>query len=130
MASKADIELEESFAQKRMSRTTFLRLAACLRPYRRTFALNLALTLLATISQLLGPKFIQIGIDRYLTNFSSAEIAFRGILIISLIYLGNLVVGWGLSVRSEEHTSELQSQSNLVCRLLLEKKKRRITTSR
>src|SRR2546430_8325099 len=27
--------------------------------------------------------------------------------------------------RSEEHTSELQSQSNLVCRLLLEKKKRR-----
>src|SRR2546427_1382257 len=28
--------------------------------------------------------------------------------------------------RSEEHTSELQSQSNLVCRLLLEKKKRKI----
>src|SRR5688572_31493994 len=27
-----------------------------------------------------------------------------------------------LNVRSEEHTSELQSQSNLVCRLLLEKK--------
>src|SRR2546427_6731312 len=27
--------------------------------------------------------------------------------------------------RSEEHTSELQSQSNLVCRLLLEKKNRR-----
>src|SRR5256886_10091316 len=31
-----------------------------------------------------------------------------------------------LSVRSEEHTSELQSQSNLVCRLLLEKKKHTI----
>src|SRR2546430_6510994 len=29
------------------------------------------------------------------------------------------------TVRSEEHTSELQSQSNLVCRLLLEKKKQR-----
>src|SRR5688572_32462633 len=29
----------------------------------------------------------------------------------------------GLAARSEEHTSELQSQSNLVCRLLLEKKK-------
>src|SRR2546427_11076165 len=29
--------------------------------------------------------------------------------------------------RSEEHTSELQSQSNLVCRLLLEKKKKEIT---
>src|SRR2546430_11973691 len=31
-------------------------------------------------------------------------------------------VGDGGSRRSEEHTSELQSQSNLVCRLLLEKK--------
>src|SRR2546430_8200457 len=30
-------------------------------------------------------------------------------------------------VRSEEHTSELQSQSNLVCRLLLEKKKKKKT---
>src|SRR2546430_3550563 len=29
------------------------------------------------------------------------------------------------SRRSEEHTSELQSQSNLVCRLLLEKKKKK-----
>src|SRR2546430_5369348 len=29
--------------------------------------------------------------------------------------------------RSEEHTSELQSQSNLVCRLLLEKKKKPLT---
>src|SRR5688572_31740989 len=28
------------------------------------------------------------------------------------------------NLRSEEHTSELQSQSNLVCRLLLEKKKK------
>src|SRR5205085_10819625 len=29
---------------------------------------------------------------------------------------------WWVTARSEEHTSELQSQSNLVCRLLLEKK--------
>src|SRR2546430_10357879 len=33
-----------------------------------------------------------------------------------------------LGIRSEEHTSELQSQSNLGCRLLLEKKKK-VTTS-
>src|SRR2546427_6818839 len=32
--------------------------------------------------------------------------------------------------RSEEHTSELQSQSNLVCRLLLEKKKKNKCLSR
>src|SRR5688572_32491789 len=31
----------------------------------------------------------------------------------------------GRPLRSEEHTSELQSQSNLVCRLLLEKKKKK-----
>src|SRR2546427_6579847 len=31
------------------------------------------------------------------------------------------------AARSEEHTSELQSQSNLVCRLLLEKKKNKKT---
>src|SRR5260370_21254789 len=32
--------------------------------------------------------------------------------------------GYGWSDRSEEHTSELQSHLNLVCRLLLEKKKK------
>src|SRR5690349_23082166 len=34
-----------------------------------------------------------------------------------------LVSGWAVLVRSEEHTSELQSRRDLVCRLLLEKKK-------
>src|SRR2546430_6992824 len=33
-------------------------------------------------------------------------------------------IGVDRNLRSEEHTSELQSQSNLVCRLLLEKKKK------
>src|SRR2546427_7322459 len=37
--------------------------------------------------------------------------------------VGHRRVG-GCAGRSEEHTSELQSQSNLVCRLLLEKKKK------
>src|SRR2546430_16783675 len=44
---------------------------------------------------------------------------------------GGIIVGsegikaaYGTGHRSEEHTSELQSQSNLVCRLLLEKKKK------
>src|SRR5438270_2648593 len=41
-----------------------------------------------------------------------------------------VIMGWRdpsrlqVRLRSEEHTSELQSQSNLVCRLLLEKKKK------
>src|SRR5688572_31783692 len=40
------------------------------------------------------------------------------------VYLDEL--GLDANARSEEHTSELQSQSNLVCRLLLEKKKRTV----
>src|SRR2546430_11328067 len=36
----------------------------------------------------------------------------------------------GVEKRSEEHTSELQSQSNLVCRLLLEKKKAPVSSRR
>src|SRR2546430_10568567 len=40
--------------------------------------------------------------------------------------LTGMFTSWQVNVpqRSEEHTSELQSQSNLVCRLLLEKKKK------
>src|SRR5437016_7798878 len=39
-------------------------------------------------------------------------------------FLKNMVSGAARAERSEEHTSELQSLTNLVCRLLLEKKKR------
>src|SRR5690606_41258361 len=38
---------------------------------------------------------------------------------------GRFAVGVAGGIRSEEHTSELQSRENLVCRLLLEKKKTR-----
>ena len=90
--------IDEAFAQKRMSKALLRRLASYVRPYKRTFLLNLVFTLLATISQLLGPKFIQVGIDRYLANFTSMEVAMRGIFIISAMYLANLLVGWFLSV--------------------------------
>src|SRR2546430_5627872 len=62
---------------------------------------------------------------------------FRNLLVADLVSdMGTFMQGVGaawlmvsqgagpLLVRSEEHTSELQSQSNLVCRLLLEKKKK------
>src|SRR2546427_4237625 len=54
----------------------------------------------------------------------------RDVLSGSLVRLGGLDEGHVQAgdepqrIRSEEHTSELQSQSNLVCRLLLEKKKK------
>src|SRR6266496_5422419 len=40
--------------------------------------------------------------------------------------IAELVLGANPAVRSEEHTSELQSRRDLVCRLLLEKKKKNI----
>src|SRR5262249_36079862 len=86
------------FAQRRMSRAIFWRLTAYVRPYQRIFYWNLVFTCLATASQLMGPKFIQIGIDRYLTHWNDAGAAYRGILVISAIYLGNLLLGWLLSV--------------------------------
>src|SRR5438034_8829513 len=57
----------------------------------------------------------------------------QGLMVLRL-YLGTLVsespnpelrmkIEEAMSMRSEEHTSELQSHSDLVCRLLLEKKK-------
>src|SRR2546426_3839219 len=48
----------------------------------------------------------------------------------SIINLTKLLYDFGqvTADRSEEHTSELQSPCNLVCRLLLEKKKRRTKT--
>src|SRR2546430_3610063 len=62
----------------------------------------------------------------YTTLFRSASSALRGSLITCTPEL-HLASGLEISSeRSEEHTSELQSQSNLVCRLLLEKKKNRI----
>src|SRR5688572_32715996 len=81
----------------------------------------------------------------YTTLFRSWEKrgAWRGELLrgprskvaLLVVLLGLAAWGiWSMSVRearmretrrSEEHTSELQSQSNLVCRLLLEKKKKK-----
>src|SRR6266853_6863080 len=49
-----------------------------------------------------------------------AEQRFQPVRSRPVVLLGN---------RSEEHTSELQSQSNLVCRLLLEKKKKNKKTN-
>src|SRR2546427_4240805 len=58
-----------------------------------------------------GQQFL----DHVAGDVGEAEIA-------SLEFVGELSM---FEARSEEHTSELQSQSNLVCRLLLEKKKKK-----
>src|SRR5690349_22960481 len=66
----------------------------------------------------------------YTTLFRSKELAVRGeVELVNRLdreggQLGRLAVRLD---RSEEHTSELQSRRDLVCRLLLEKKKKNIT---
>src|SRR5438034_5576329 len=59
----------------------------------------------------------------YTTLFRSKPAGLRP----GVVRVGNILGGadgGGRSARSEEHTSELQSHSDLVCRLLLEKKKK------
>src|SRR5260370_11413390 len=50
-------------------------------------------------------------------------LAAPGEAIITTYPFSTYAAGWGTSFRSEEHTSELQSHLNIVCRLLLEKNK-------
>src|SRR2546430_16738303 len=57
----------------------------------------------------------------YTTLFRSTG---RGLIRIARMNPGPFRVRHGNGGRSEEHTSELQSQSKIVCRLLLEKKKK------
>src|SRR2546427_2261878 len=58
---------------------------------------------------------------------SSTDLATRDKRYVSM--QAGSVLNLGPATRSEEHTSELQSQSNLVCRLLLEKKKYNTSTT-
>src|SRR5438067_2736642 len=103
-------------------------------PDRLVFALSLAIPLTAGVAA------------RLLLHYDAADLTLEGSFIAGLVagpYAGALVgamgafaplfngelialpfaVGSAISSRSEEHTSELQSRFDLVCRLLLEKKK-------
>src|SRR2546426_7908865 len=60
-----------------------------------------------------------LGVNRSIEGRRRDALVFRHEIISKLVKIGNA------SDRSEEHTSELQSPCNLVCRLLLEKKKKK-----
>src|SRR2546427_875685 len=53
------------------------------------------------------------------------NVTVEGVDVMQLPAGSRVRLGRSANHRSEEHTSELQSQSNLVCRLLLEKKKKK-----
>src|SRR5688572_32714431 len=66
----------------------------------------------------------------YTTLFRSCAAAERPALPVHMESAGSCDHLRAPAIRSEEHTSELQSQSNLVCRLLLEKKKTKNTKNK
>jgi ATP-binding cassette subfamily B multidrug efflux pump len=98
MSATDDVLLEESLEQRPMSGTVLWRIFALTRPYRWLVILNLIGTALVVTSQLLGPYLIRQGIDKYLTHITTRQDAVQGIMIISGIYLANLLLGWGLTV--------------------------------
>src|SRR2546427_5392131 len=70
---------------------------------------------------------IRLARESDLVGKSLAESGLRtrtGALVLSISRGSDNIASPDPQFRSEEHTSELQSQSNLVCRLLLEKKKK------
>src|SRR2546426_12189484 len=61
------------------------------------------------------------------SDFSSRQVGKDFLIVVQLeVHFAFVAKGWNTDsiFRSEEHTSELQSPCNLVCRLLLEKKKK------
>src|SRR5260370_10339568 len=56
-------------------------------------------------------------------GFHVAAMAVAPLSVVQVVLAGGVVLIAVMADRSEEHTSELQSHLNLVCRLLLEKKK-------
>src|SRR5690606_40551014 len=91
-----------------------------------TLSLHDALPILSLI-----PFFVQIVFDKRRTFINSRnqhiQICIRAFLNVrrTVYFVWQTVIyqSFNKPVRSEEHTSELQSRENLVCRLLLEKKK-------
>src|SRR2546427_1116858 len=97
---------------------------------RKELARSFGATVVVLITVVMTMMLIRTLGQAYKGNVSPSDV----LLVMGYTVLGQLptILGLGLFVavvgslsrRSEEHTSELQSQSNLVCRLLLEKKKK------
>src|SRR2546427_8656849 len=97
-------------------------------PHRTTPRFNIELG--SSLERDVGDCAIN-GSERTMFSMRTAVFVIVGALVVLLLGVSAPIVR--AAGRSEEHTSELQSQSNLVCRLLLEKKKtptRRSSTQR
>src|SRR2546427_5116892 len=85
-------------------------------PYTTLFRSTDAVDLVLFLSLVSGRN------PQYLIEEQVRAVPFLARNAVPTLSTGYILIDGG-RVRSEEHTSELQSQSNLVCRLLLEKKK-------
>src|SRR2546430_10080186 len=79
-------------------------------PYTTLFRSAMAVYLADEIAVMSGGRIVELGSAEHILNQPQHETTRQLLRALP-------------RMRSEEHTSELQSQSNLVCRLLLEKKK-------
>src|SRR5690606_23892969 len=82
----------------------YVLLATLLAPYLRRFGTY-------TVPDFVGKRY---------ASKSARVVAVVCLIIVSLTYVIGQMTGAGVAFRSEEHTSELQSRENLVCRLLLD----------
>src|SRR2546430_7171281 len=87
------------------------------RTRRRTLLLPLCLVACGVVPRLILARETFLNPDEALHYLLSDQPS------LAMAYKASLTTAHPPLLRSEEHTSELQSQSNLVCRLLLEKKK-------
>src|SRR5690625_6157033 len=67
-----------------------------------------------------GPKFIDASLSKLCFKYSFIIRYWMNMNKFFCLFINN----YNMTQRSEEHTSELQSRGHLVCRLLLEKKKK------
>src|SRR3712207_8061054 len=81
-------------------------------------------TLFRSVQRLVQPKLGKIYVDKGSKGTRPAVFGVGALLAAGMLLYGALLIAFSSTVlRSEEHTSELQSRQYLVCRLLLEKKK-------
>src|SRR5690242_4377213 len=85
--------IDEEFSQRKMDKHLFRRLWASTAPHRGRYYGNIGLALIAKLSAFVGPKIIQVGIDRFMVNGDA-----HGVLIVSGIFLANLLVVWALTI--------------------------------
>jgi len=95
--------IEEEVARTAIRGTIVRRIWKYIRPYWKSCLITIISTILSTLCDLLGPKLIQVGMDQFLMKIGDPVVAIRGILIISAIYLANLLLSWGLTVTQIRH---------------------------